>query len=306
MRISDYSRYALGVCAAAMLAACGSGSAPLGPSTVGFTAERTRPSVTYEVLYSFGSKSGDAEYPYADLINVNGKLYGTTYYGGAKGDGTVFSITPSGKETVLHSFGSKSGDGEYPYAGLINVNGTLYGTTYYGGAKGDGTVFSITPSGKETVLHSFGSKSGDGEYPYAGLINVNGTLYGTTYYGGAKGDGSVFSITPSGKETVLHSFGSKSGDGEYPYAGLINVKGTIYGTTYSGGAKRRRNHLLDHAVRQGNRAPQLWQQIGRRRIPARGPHQRQRHALRHHLLWRGKGRWKRLLDHAVRQGNRAP
>ncbi len=97
---------------------------------------------------------------------------------------------------MLHSFGSKSGDGEYPYAGLINVKGTIYGTTYSGGAKGDGTIFSITPSGKETVLHSFGSKSGDGEYPYAGLVNVNGTIYGTTYYGGAKGDGTVFSLSP--------------------------------------------------------------------------------------------------------------
>jgi uncharacterized repeat protein (TIGR03803 family) len=70
-------------------------------------------------------------------------------------------------------------DGEYPNAGLINVNNTLYGTTYGGGAYDDGTVFSITTSGKTTVLHSFGM-TGDGEYPNAGLIDVGGTLYGTT------------------------------------------------------------------------------------------------------------------------------
>jgi uncharacterized repeat protein (TIGR03803 family) len=137
----------------------------------------------------------DGEYPYAGLINVNGTLYGTTYFGGAYDDGTVFSITTSGKATVLHSFGM-TGDGEYPYAGLIDVKGTLYGTTYEGGgATGGGTVFAITTSGKETVLHSF-TGSGDGEYPNAGLIDVKGTLYGTTADGGANGGGTVFGLSP--------------------------------------------------------------------------------------------------------------
>ncbi len=65
-------------------------------------------------------------------------------YGDIHGCGTVFSITTSGKETVLYSFGAPK-DGKYPYAGLINVNGTLYGTTTAGGAKDAGTVFSLSP-----------------------------------------------------------------------------------------------------------------------------------------------------------------
>ena len=197
------------------------------------------------VLHSFGG-SGDGEYPWAGLINVNGTLYGTTFGGGAYssscsseycGYGTVFSITLSGTETVLYSFkGSRAGEG--PYAGLIDVKGTLYGTTLFGGGNNEGTVFSVTPSGTETVLHRFGG-SGDGADPYASLIDVKGTLYGTTYAGGAngcrygRGCGTVFSISPRGKETVLHSFGG-SGDGEYPWAGLINVNGTLYGTTTMG------------------------------------------------------------------------
>jgi uncharacterized repeat protein (TIGR03803 family) len=67
----------------------------------------------------------------------------------------VFSVTPSGRVKVLYSFGSTSGDGSYPLAELTRLNGKLYGTTYYGGACNDGTVFSITLSGKEKVLHSF-------------------------------------------------------------------------------------------------------------------------------------------------------
>ncbi len=193
------------------------------------------PSGKETVLYRFGGGSAyDGTNPYAGLINVKGKLYGTTEGGGANGYGTVFSITPSGKERVLHGFGSGSGDGANPYAGLIEVNGTLYGTTVSGGTDNTGTAFKVTTSGKETPLHSFVGGS-DGAYPYAGLIDVNGTLYGATSSGGPNNDdGTAFAITTSGKETVLHSFGG-SGDGAKPYAGLINVNGTLYGTTAGGG-----------------------------------------------------------------------
>jgi uncharacterized repeat protein (TIGR03803 family) len=190
------------------------------------------------VLHGFGAY-GDGKNPEASLLDVKGAIYGTTVYGGSCYGygfcGTVFSITTSGTETVLHSFGGP-GDGIYPYAALLDVKGTLYGTTYGGGANGDGTVFSLTPSGKETVLYSFKGGSGDGKDPYAGLINVKGTLYGATFQGGVNGDGTVFSITPSGKETVLYSFKGGSGDGEDPYATLLDVKGTLYGTTCYGGA----------------------------------------------------------------------
>jgi uncharacterized repeat protein (TIGR03803 family) len=207
------------------------------------------PSGKETVLHSFGIGS-DGKLPEAGLIALNGTLYGTTVQGGASscasiGCGTVFSIATSGKEKVLHSFSGS--DGAYPQGGLTDVNGTLYGTTSDGGAHGSacgstpcGTVFSITKSGKETVLHSFSGP--DGAYPWAGLTNVNGTLYGTTVDGGAGGSncsyaggcGTVFSITTSGKEMVLHNFGN-FGDGAYPFADLVNVNGTLYGTTpYAG------------------------------------------------------------------------
>jgi uncharacterized repeat protein (TIGR03803 family) len=187
------------------------------------------------VLYSFGSGSKDGSTPVPSLLNVKGRLYGTTIHGGgANNDGTVFSITTSGKETVLHSFPSGSKDGTHPYGALINVNGMLYGTTGEGGSSDLGTVFAISTSGKEHVLHSF-SGSPDGMYPYAGLIDVNGTFYGTTQEGGAHGFGTVFSINSADKERVLHSFAG-NGDGDEPIAGLLNVKGTFYGTTSAGGS----------------------------------------------------------------------
>jgi uncharacterized repeat protein (TIGR03803 family) len=191
-----------------------------------------------KVLHRFG-KGADGKYPSSVLIEVGGTLYGTTGSGGSnycfatEGCGTVFSITTGGKEKVLHSFG-KGTDGRGPQTGLIDVRGTLYGTTYHGGTYYYGTIFSITTGGRERVLHGFGNGS-DGAIPEGELIDVKGTLYGTTESGGTHhNSGTVFSITRAGSERVLHSFG-KGIDGNFPYGGLIDVGGVLYGTTVSGG-----------------------------------------------------------------------
>jgi len=184
------------------------------------------------VLYSFGGSHGAK--PAASLINVDGVLYGTTQNGGTNGLGTVFKITTSGMESVVHNFGG-AGDGDVPTASLLDINGVLYGTTTGGGAHNDGTVFKITPSGTESVIYSFAGGS-DGVGPSANLTDVDGVLYGTTLSGGANGNGgTVFRITTSGMETVLHSFGGGR-DGANPTAGLTNVDGVLYGTTEIGGA----------------------------------------------------------------------
>lgn len=191
------------------------------------------------VLHSFAGEP-DGMGPEYGLLNVDGALYGTTANGGAENDGTVFAISTSGKESVIHSFAGEP-DGAHPKSALIDVGGTLYGTTFYGGANcgsrgGCGTIFTIAPSGAESVLYSFKGGSGDGEYPtQAPLLDVNGVLYGTSKRGGTKNRGTIFSITTSGSENVLHSFGG-AGDGVYPYGGLIDVNGALYGTTSNGGS----------------------------------------------------------------------
>jgi len=140
-------------------------------------------------------------------------------------------------ENVLYSFCSQPDctDGQWPDAGLIDAQGTLYGTTVFGGASGSGSVFAVNAdTGSETVLYSFTGGT-DGALPEASLIDVKGTLYGTTSQGGQSGEGTVFSVDPNtGVETVLHSFGGGS-DGAYVLAGVISVKGILYGTTFDGG-----------------------------------------------------------------------
>jgi uncharacterized repeat protein (TIGR03803 family) len=200
--------------------------------TVGTSAEKT--------VHNFGL-TGDGGNPAAGLIDVNGTLYGTTVYGGEYNQGAVYSITTDGTENVLYSFGSKGSDGAFPLAALIDVKGTLYGTTPVGGAYGNGTVYSVTTLGVEKVLHSFG-KGTDGSLPVGSLIDVGDTMYGATQEGGGRhcyhtsyvACGTVFSITTKGTEKVLHSFG-KGTDGRFPYAGLMDVDGTLYGTTKNGG-----------------------------------------------------------------------
>jgi uncharacterized repeat protein (TIGR03803 family) len=152
------------------------------------------------------------------------------------GCGVVFSIKADGTVKVLHDFGLNSSDGTHPEANLIDVSGTLYGTTLEGGARDRGTAYSITTDGTERVLHSFGYYE-DGYWPMAPLIDVSGTLYGTTYAGGAGRFGTVFSMTTDGTEKVLHGF-SNGQDGRYPRAPVIAVNGRLYGTTEDGGAFR--------------------------------------------------------------------
>jgi uncharacterized repeat protein (TIGR03803 family) len=169
-------------------------------------------------------------------LDAKGNLYGTTYAGGTAGNGTVFKIGATGKETVLHSF-ARAGDGINPYAGLVmDTLDNLYGTTVNGGSGGFGTVFQVDARGKETVLYSFHFSSDlDGTYPYAGLVLDTGNLFGTTLRGGARpSEGTVFRVNTSGTETVLNSF--NNGEGVAPHGNLVlDGLGNLYGTALRGG-----------------------------------------------------------------------
>jgi uncharacterized repeat protein (TIGR03803 family) len=189
------------------------------------------------LLHSFAG-TPDGEDPYAGLLRDKaGNFYGTTQFGGTGGGfGTVFKLDAKGKLTLLHSF-SGTPDGVNPLAGLLrDAAGNLYGTTEYGGANGGyGTVFKLTAKGRLTLLHSFAGMP-DGENPYSRLIrDAAGNFYGTTFYGGTSGYGTVFKLDTAGKLTTLHSF-NYSPDGAHPMAGLIIDKaGNLYGTTSAGG-----------------------------------------------------------------------
>jgi uncharacterized repeat protein (TIGR03803 family) len=205
------------------------------------------------LLYSFCARKKqckDGDVP-GGLINVKGKLYGETELGGAYHGGTVFAFDlKTHREKLIYSFCAQVNctDGSYPDGGLTDVNGTLYGTTPFGGAYDKGTIFALDPkTGAETVLYSFcsgGTPCTDGNLPSGGLIDVDGTLYGTTGRGGANcqssmGCGTLHSFNlATGVETTLYSFCSQQNciDGNEPANSLVDMGGTLYGTTVQGGA----------------------------------------------------------------------
>jgi uncharacterized repeat protein (TIGR03803 family) len=209
------------------------------------------PAQTLKTIFSFDDNSVYGSY--AGLVQAtDGNLYGTNYYGGANGGGSVFRITPRGTLTTLYNFCSQSNctDGSAPTpGGLIQAaNRDFYGTTAGGGIYNGGTVFKITPAGMLTTIYSFNCSHipcADGFTPMAGLVQAaDGNFFGTTLSGGnfsfdcvnnGSGCGTVFEITPNGKLTTLHTFSWT--DGSSPFAALIQVSGgSLYGTTYFGGA----------------------------------------------------------------------
>src|SRR5437763_7920235 len=192
---------------------------------------------SYNVLYSFNG-TPDAANAYASLIHdAAGNLYGTSYGGGAHGQGAVFQVNTSGIETLLYSFTGGS-DGGHPLAPLLrDQSGNFYGTASTGGSGacsgGCGVVFKIDATGSETVLYSFQGNA-DGFTPESGLIRDSaGNFYGTTAGGGSFGVGTVFKLDSAGKETVLLNFTGSNGSG--PSGLLRDTAGNLYGTTLSGG-----------------------------------------------------------------------
>lgn len=179
--------------------------------------------------------------------DAEGNLYGTATDGGLFGPcnlgcGIVFKLSPEGVETVLHFFAGGT-DGQWPRSGLvIDKEGNLYGVTSFGGNLdcgtqfGCGAVYKVSPSGEKSVVYTF-QGGRDGASPSGSLtMDSAGNLYGTTSSGGdAHNDGTVFKLTPSGIETILHRFNNT--DGSNPNAGVIlDSQGNLYGTTTYGGA----------------------------------------------------------------------
>ncbi|HEX3664819.1 MAG TPA: choice-of-anchor tandem repeat GloVer-containing protein [Rhizomicrobium sp.] len=220
------------------------------PSGCG-TVFEISPGGTLTVLHTFQGGT-DGETPLGGVIfDSSGNLYGTTWEGGngadcgSSGCGTVFKIAPDGTETILHAFPFDGSDGAIPESTLtMDGSGNLFGTTIEGGtclySSGCGTVFKVAPDGTETVLYSF-QAGDDGYFPFAGVVmDSKGNLYGTTKFGGSRGCkkrqgcGTVFKLTPAGKESVLFAF--KKGHGGYgPVAPLLLAGKKLYGTALQGG-----------------------------------------------------------------------
>jgi uncharacterized repeat protein (TIGR03803 family) len=202
------------------------------------TAYRVTPDGQESVVYAF-SGGADGNQPGGIVLDEKGNIYGVTTSGGQYSLGTLFKITPVGKEKQLHVFAENQNDGGEPTnAPIFDKAGNLFGSTPWGGSTGAGTIFKVTPQGEYSVFYNFPDGSGGAQPRTDLLMDKAGNFYGTTSGGGDYGYGAVFKLSPSGTETVLHSFsGGGSGDGAYPQAGVIvDRKGNLYGATSGQGA----------------------------------------------------------------------
>lgn len=185
-------------------------------------------------LYNFSGPDGAN--PYGALAINGDALFGVTRAGGSTGNGTVFAINADGSGFItLHTFmGTANAEGAHPTGGMILSGSVLYGTTFFGGASGNGTVFRLNTDGSGfRTLHSFGGA--DGANPQGALTLSGNTLYGTTYEGGNMNNGTVFELRTDGSAFVtLHAFGGSDGFG--PSTGLVLSDNTLYGTTAYGGS----------------------------------------------------------------------
>ena len=194
------------------------------------------------VLHSFPEFIGDGYFPFSNVIEEAGSLYGTTIGSTSASflSGVLYSMNTAGGEyTLLHQFGVQTGDGSMAFGGLVSDSTRLYGTTAYGGANYYGTIFSVNTDGSDyTHLHNFSAFTGDGIVPSASLISNGSRLYGTTAYGGATGyyGGVLFALNNDGSGyTILHDFSVQTGDGIYPWCILLIENNILYGTTQNGG-----------------------------------------------------------------------
>jgi uncharacterized repeat protein (TIGR03803 family) len=202
----------------------------IGGGTVAF---KLTPSGQFTILHTLSGSDGEpAGQP---VVDAEGNVYSTAQ-NGSTGGGNVFEINTSNAFTVLYNFCSLGNctDGEEPNDPIRDDEGTIYGSTFFGGTQQNGTVFKLDPAGVETVLYSFtGVEDGCGPGDKLKRDTV-GNLYGTTLGCGTLGGGTLFKVPASGAETILYNFCLNCAGGNTPLGQVqIDNAGNFYGIAFA-------------------------------------------------------------------------
>jgi uncharacterized repeat protein (TIGR03803 family) len=196
----------------------------------------------FNTLHNFSGFDGNV--PIGGIIQgSDGKLYGTTQYGGTLNLGVIFSVTTNGATfSTLFGFGNGFTGGQIPAYGSLTLgpDGDYYGMTLYGGLYAKGTLYKVDPTdGTVTILYNFSGQA-DGGTPEGGVtFGSDGNLYATTNNGGSYSNGTLFCYAPSTQTlTTLYSFGGSVGaypPGNSAQTTLVQVGASLYGVSAVGG-----------------------------------------------------------------------
>jgi uncharacterized repeat protein (TIGR03803 family) len=229
---------------------------------------------TFKVLHSFCAEANctDGKSPEGPLaLDASGNIYGTTFFGGKNGCGTIFELSPPARGShwrhrILHSLcaGFTIKHGTLPVSRLIiDVSGNLYGTTFNGGKENAGVVFELSPNanhskwtyreiadlcvrkfcGTNVSTQSYGLtyRGASSGVPYDGVS----PLYGQNQLAGRYMLGALYALQPKSGGThwsakTIHDFCGKDGvctEGSFPDNTLtFDASGNLFGAAYVGGA----------------------------------------------------------------------
>ncbi|HLV81688.1 MAG TPA: choice-of-anchor tandem repeat GloVer-containing protein, partial [Chthonomonadaceae bacterium] len=190
----------------------------------------------YTKIHDFGSVTGDAVEPenHTALVEAGGVLYGVASSSTSGGQGTFYGMTLGGGTVVVHhTFTGGSSDGSAPSGTpILASDGNIYGAAALGGPSGAGVIYKLTGASTfntESILYAFKGGSSDGQLPSVLIQASDGNLYGITDEGGSGNNGTVFKLTLSGTETVLHTFAGGTSDGSLPESLVQGADGNLYG-----------------------------------------------------------------------------
>jgi uncharacterized repeat protein (TIGR03803 family) len=189
-----------------------------GANSVG-TVFRISKTGSFQKIYDFSNASGNIGYePKAGLIQASdGKLYGTTYFGGTNfGDsGTLYQLTTSGTATLLASFNANTTGFQPADVPLQGSDGNLYLSLLYGGGQNSqgvqdqGTIdrFTTGLAARPPVITSFS--------PAQGLVGAKVTISGSSFIGATvvsfNGTHAAFTVKASGFIVATVPVGATSG-----------------------------------------------------------------------------------------------
>lgn len=150
-------------------------------------------------FYKFLGKAdgGDAS---ALTVGADGRLYGTTTYGGANGFGTIFAIDLKGTFTTLYSFPQTACSNDIGFYWLIQASdGNLYGPY-------QDTIFKISTTGQYSVASTLANSALACNSQV--MQASDGNFYGSAASTIGNSATFIYKVTPAGVQSTLYTFPS--------------------------------------------------------------------------------------------------